>query len=146
MLEIYVENIVEKGRNCSSEAISPLIHNFSYLMLDFCVKTRRSFSLRNKRLFEITEVEITRVDCNLILSNCANSPGSHTLYYASWELLPAFRAELILRLSFLRIPPYICIRISFGPLYIYFFMFLFFCKNLISEGDDKPSVFCCEAE
>ena len=36
---------------------------FSYLMLDFCVKTRIRFSLRDKGLFEITEVEITRVDC-----------------------------------------------------------------------------------
>ena len=34
-----------------------------YLMLDFYVKTRIRFSLRDKRLFEITEVEITRVDC-----------------------------------------------------------------------------------
>ena len=25
--EIYIENIVEKGRNCSQGAISPLIHN-----------------------------------------------------------------------------------------------------------------------
>ena len=38
---------------------------FSYLMLDFYVKTRIRFSLRDKRLFEITEVEITRVDCIL---------------------------------------------------------------------------------
>ena len=36
---------------------------FCYLMLDFYVKTRIRFSLRDKRLFEITEVEITRVDC-----------------------------------------------------------------------------------
>ena len=36
---------------------------FSYLMLDFYVKTRIRFSLRDKRLFEITEVEIMRVDC-----------------------------------------------------------------------------------
>ena len=35
---------------------------FSYLMLDFCVKTRIRFPLRDKRLFEITKVEITRVD------------------------------------------------------------------------------------
>ena len=35
----------------------------SYLMLDFYVKTRIRFSLRDKRLFEITEVEIRRVDC-----------------------------------------------------------------------------------
>ena len=39
---------------------------FSYLMLDFYVKTRVRFSLRDKRLFEITEVEITRVDCNAL--------------------------------------------------------------------------------
>ena len=37
---------------------------FSYLMLDFYVKTRVRFSLRDKRLFEITEVDITRVDCS----------------------------------------------------------------------------------
>ena len=41
---------------------------FCYLMLDFCVKTRIGLFLRDKRLFEITEVEITeveitRVDC-----------------------------------------------------------------------------------
>ena len=43
---------------------------FSYLMLDFYVKTGIGLSLRDKRLFEITEVEITRVDCkfNLIYS------------------------------------------------------------------------------
>ena len=34
-------------------------------MLDFYVNTRIRFSLRDKRLFEITEVEITRVDCIL---------------------------------------------------------------------------------
>ena len=36
---------------------------FCNLILDFCVKTRSRFSLRDKRLFEIIEVEITRVDC-----------------------------------------------------------------------------------
>ena len=36
---------------------------FCYLMLGFCVKTRIRFSLRDKGLFEINEVEITRVDC-----------------------------------------------------------------------------------
>ena len=39
---------------------------FCYLILDFYVKTRIRFSLRDKRLFEITEVEITRVDCIII--------------------------------------------------------------------------------
>ena len=35
-----------------------------YRLLDFHVKTGTRFSLRDKRLFEISEVEITRVDCN----------------------------------------------------------------------------------
>ena len=54
---------MEKGRNCSSGAISPLSTIFCYLTLNFYVNTRIRFSLRDKRLFEITEVEITRVDC-----------------------------------------------------------------------------------
>ena len=41
---------------------------FCNLILDFYAKTRTRFSLRDKRLFEITEVEITRVDCNLKLA------------------------------------------------------------------------------
>ena len=45
--------------------------NFSscYLMLDFYVKTEIKFSLRDKQLFEITEVEITRVDCIYFLNS-----------------------------------------------------------------------------
>ena len=35
-------------------------------MLDFNVKTGIRFSLRDKWLFEITEVEITRVDCTYL--------------------------------------------------------------------------------
>ena len=38
---------------------------FCYLMLDFYVKTKIQFSLRDQRLFEITEVEITGVDCTV---------------------------------------------------------------------------------
>ena len=36
---------------------------FCYLVLDFYVKTRIRFSLRDKQLFEATEDEITKVDC-----------------------------------------------------------------------------------
>ena len=67
---------MEKGRNCSPGAMSPLFpprSNFSSfstifytLILDFCVKTRTRFSLRDKQLFEIIEVEITRVDCKML--------------------------------------------------------------------------------
>ena len=38
---------------------------FYNLILDFCVITRTRSFLRDKRLFEITEVEIMRVDCNM---------------------------------------------------------------------------------
>ena len=50
------------------EQFLPLSTIFYYLMLDFYVKTGTKFSLRDKRLFEITEVEITRVDCNYALA------------------------------------------------------------------------------
>ena len=33
------------------------------LLVGLCVKTGTRFSLRDKRLFEISEFEITRVDC-----------------------------------------------------------------------------------
>ena len=51
------------GEIAPEEQFLPLSTIFYYLMLDFCVKTGIRFSLRDKRLFEITEVEITRVDC-----------------------------------------------------------------------------------
>ena len=63
MLEIYVENIVEKGEIAPEEQFLLLSTEFCYLILDFYGKTRIRFSLQDKRLFEITEVDITRVDC-----------------------------------------------------------------------------------
>ena len=54
------------GEIAPEEQFFPLSTIFYYLMLDFYVKTGIRFSLRDKRLFEITEVEITRVDCMLI--------------------------------------------------------------------------------
>ena len=49
------------------EQFHPLSTIFYYQMLNFYVKTGIRFSLRDKRLFEITEVEITRVDCIVVL-------------------------------------------------------------------------------
>ena len=54
---------MEKEEIAPEEQFLLLSTIFCYLMLAFCVKTRIRFSLRDKRLFEITEVEITRVDC-----------------------------------------------------------------------------------
>ena len=46
-----------------SKAISPLFHNILVFLRDFHVKTGIGISLRDKQLFEINEVEITRVGC-----------------------------------------------------------------------------------
>ena len=58
------------GEIAPEEQFLPLSTIFYNLMLDFYVKTGIRFSLRDKRLFKITEVEITRVDCKYI----KNSP------------------------------------------------------------------------
>ena len=52
----------KRGKIAPEEQFLPLSTIFYYLMLDFYVKTGIRLSLRDKRLFEITEVEITRVD------------------------------------------------------------------------------------
>ena len=63
MLKIY-----GKGEKIApEEQFLPLSTIFYYLMLYFYVKTGIRFSLRDKRLFEITEVEITRVNCIYIV-------------------------------------------------------------------------------
>ena len=56
------------GEIAPQEQFLPLSTIFCYLILDFYVKSGIRFFLRNKRLFEITEVDITRVDCIYILS------------------------------------------------------------------------------
>ena len=55
----------KRGVIAPEEQFLLLFTIISYLILDFYVTTRIRFSLRDKQLFEITEVEITRVDCIL---------------------------------------------------------------------------------
>ena len=57
----------KRGEIAPEEQFLLLSAIFCYLMLDICVKTRIRFSLRDTRLFDITEVEITRVDCTAII-------------------------------------------------------------------------------
>ena len=67
-------NILWKmGEIAPEEQFHPLSTIFYYLMLDFYVKTGIRFSLRDKRLFEITEVEITRVDFMCIPTDILSS-------------------------------------------------------------------------
>ena len=58
----------KRGEIAPEEQFFRLSAIFCYLMLDFYVKRGIRFSLRDKRLFEITEVEIMRVDCICYLS------------------------------------------------------------------------------
>ena len=60
-----LKRLWKRGEIAPVEQFLLLFTIFFYLMLDFYVKRRIGFSLRDKRLFEITEVEITRVDCIL---------------------------------------------------------------------------------
>ena len=54
----------KRGKIAPEEQFLLLSTIFCYQhMLDFYVKTRIRFFLRDEQLFEITEVEITRVDC-----------------------------------------------------------------------------------
>ena len=69
----YIEKIVEKRKNCSF--FSTII---CYLLLDFHVKTGTRFSLQDKRLFEMSEVEVNEI----WLYNFSDSPVScATLFY-----------------------------------------------------------------
>ena len=53
----------KRGEIAPEEQFLLLATIFCHLMSDLYVETRIRFSLRDKRLFEITVVEITRVDC-----------------------------------------------------------------------------------
>ena len=64
----------KRGKIAPEEQFLPLSTIFYYLMLDFYLKTGIRFFLRDKRLFEITEAEITRVDC--ICNNQEQMPNA----------------------------------------------------------------------
>ena len=53
----------KSGQIAHDEQFLLLSTIFCYMLLDFYVKTGTRFSLRDERLFVITEFEITRVDC-----------------------------------------------------------------------------------
>ena len=80
-LEIYWKNIVEKWRIAPKVQFLLFSTIFCNLLLDFHVKTEARFSLRDKWLFEIGEIEITIVDCSFVrVSFCdvGSYPSRHT--------------------------------------------------------------------
>ena len=72
-----VKNILKilwkRGEIAPSEQFHLFSTIFCYLFLNFHVKTGSRFSLRDKRLFEISVVEITGVACILISNTNANN-------------------------------------------------------------------------
>ena len=58
---------MEKRRNCSLGAISPLFHNIFLHVVRFSCLGRVQILLRDKRIFEISEFEIARVNCSVFL-------------------------------------------------------------------------------
>ena len=67
------------GEIAPEEQFHPLSTRFYYLMLNVYVITGIRFSLRDKRLLEITDVEITRVDCIYILGVFTEKPNNKLL-------------------------------------------------------------------
>ena len=67
------------GEIAPEEQFLPLSTIFYYLMLDFYLKQGSDLILRDKRLFEITEVEITRVDCIYISYKVYHNENSNTV-------------------------------------------------------------------
>ena len=61
--------LLKMGEIAPDEQFLPLSLIFYYLKLDFYVKIGIRFSLRDKRLFEMTKVEITRVDFRILNVN-----------------------------------------------------------------------------
>ena len=60
----------KRGEIAPKEQFLPFSTIFCCLLVDLCIKTGTRFSLRVKRLFEISEFEITRVDCTLDCGLC----------------------------------------------------------------------------
>ena len=69
-LEIY-------WKYCGKEENSPVFHNILLPVGRFCVKAGTRFSLRGKQLFEISEFEITRVNCIFYGIHCNISVFNH---------------------------------------------------------------------
>ena len=85
----------KRGEIAPEEQFLLLFTIFCYLMSDLYVKRGIRFSFRDKRLFGITEVEITRVDCIVepyfMYTKDSVNPSLNTLFkdglaLANWAL------------------------------------------------------------
>ena len=90
---LWCDSLWKRGEIAPQEHFLLFSTIFCNLILDFCIKTRTRFPLRDKRLFEITEVEITRVDCifHLANDNQMSYPfGARGVIFTVWQILYQF--------------------------------------------------------
>ena len=89
-LETYWKYCGKKGEIAPEEQFLLFSTIFFYQLIDFHVKAGTRFSLRDKRLFEISEFEITRVNCSSNI-DCFDVPDSLSLKLAI--LTPVFKKK-----------------------------------------------------
>ena len=82
---------MERGEIAPEEQFLLSITIFCYLVLDSYVKTRIRFSLRDKRLFEITEVEITRSTVVVCISVCLSTNSNSVCLCVRSSVCPSVR-------------------------------------------------------
>ena len=97
-VEIYRKYCAKKGEIAPWEQFLPFSTIFCYLLLDFHVKTGTRFTLGDKGLLKISEVEIMRVDCMcLVCTESSTSSAKHhsktwTVTKLQWNKAEAFMA------------------------------------------------------
>ena len=102
-------------------------------MLDFYVKTGIRFSLRDKRLFEITEVEITRVDCiNVLRKSVKMNKISFTGDYF-WCIYDECSIQTLRNIS--RVPQiFLCMQYTIKSMFFLTFFLFFYTPPHVSYG------------
>ena len=113
---------MERGEIAPEEQFLLSSTIFCYLVLDSYVKTRIRFSLRDKRLFEITEVEITRSTVVVCISVCLSTNSNIVCLCVRSSVCPSVRPPVCI---------FLCDIVSIG-LYV-FFQFI--------HPSDRPYVF-----
>ena len=92
-LEIYWKYCGKEEKLLLRSNFSSFPQYFYCLLVDLCIKTGTRFSLRDKRLFEISEFEITRVDCisflRILLMFCGFTDKTR-FYFLYFQLSPVY--------------------------------------------------------
>ena len=93
---------MEKRRNCSFGAISPLFHNILLSVIRIpCRKQEPYFYSRLFKLFKISEFEITSVDCNTKRKSKQTTTDSTHAKQTGPEVIKLFSCSTPLSMKFI---------------------------------------------